>query len=286
MADEAPVANATDQSSESNGESTTPEEVAQVLKSSGMNIDTPTAVDEEEGTDPDTVVDEDPAPEAPAEDPEPEQAPPEVKPQPPTQPDQTDTADDKYSFEVTDANGVTFKIPVGAKMEDILAEFEPKNNGQVLDILNQLQKLEGQKTADDAQAQTEAETAARSERASELLKVWGDEAKDLQAQKRIATGEDGNKRVNEVYKFMADENDKRMNAGKPTLNSFEDALDKLEAKEGREAKVEQDKAEKEEARKNGALVGGSSAASTSSAPTYKGGAKNANQALRAMGLLN
>jgi hypothetical protein len=32
----------------------------------------------------------------------------------------------------------------------------------------------------------------------------------LQAQKRIPDGEDGDKRVDEVYKYMADENEKRM----------------------------------------------------------------------------
>lgn len=195
-------------------------------------------------------------------------------------------AADKYSFEVTDANGVTFKVPVDATMEDVLAEFEPKNNGQVIDILEKLREMKEQKAKDDASEADETAKAETAQRASEIRKSWDAEVTDLTAQKRLPTGEDGEKRTAEVYKFMAAENDKRMQDGKATLNSFEDALDKLEAKEGRDAKVAADKKEKEDARKNGSLVGGSSAASTNATPVYKAGAaKNANAALRSMGLI-
>jgi hypothetical protein len=85
---------------------------------------------------------------------------------------------------------------------------------------------------------------------------------------------------------MADENEKRMKEGKATLNSFEDALDKLENKEARDKAVEAAKADKGEARRKGALVGGSSAPASSGPPVYKAGsATNANDALRKAGLL-
>jgi hypothetical protein len=272
-----------------NGEGTSHEEVAKVLKTSGVDIGDE-IVDEEEGDDPDKVSapaaeEEKSEDDADTADDDKEK---ENKPVPAAKADDTPDADteDKYSFEIEDANGVTFKIAVGATMEQILAEFEPKNNGQVIDILHRLGKLETQKTADEAQAADDAAKAERSEAASKILEGWGEEAKELQAQKRIPAGEDGDKRIDEVYKYMADENETRMKAGKATLNTFEDALDKLENKEAREAKVEQDKADKDTARKNGSLVGGSSAPASSPQPVYaRGSARNVNDAIKKMGLL-
>jgi hypothetical protein len=271
-----------------NGEGTTPEEVASVLKSAGINLPEnkpapEAAVDDEEGEDPDKpVVDEEEPAEAeeePAEEEEPAK-------EPAKQVEPVAADDDKYSFQIEDANGVAFKISVGAKMEDILAEFEPKNNGQILDILEQLREVKDQKTADDAQAEQDSAAAARTEQTQQYLKGWSEEAEALQGAKRIPEGKDGETRIGEVYKFMADENDARIKANKPTLNSFEDALDKLENKEARDAKVEQDKQDKETARKNGGKVGGASAPASSGTPVYKAGsAKNANQAIRTLGLL-
>lgn len=288
-----------------NGEGTTPEEVASVLKSSGINLPAEpkaAAADDEEGDDPDAIVADAGEEDAAGEGTDTEEVANEEPVKPATEDDgkpaPTDeevqaaadarvaTADDKYSFEVEDANGVTFKVPVGAKMEDVLKEFEPKNNGQILDILDQLRDMKAQKAADDA---TEAENTSKAEQAqrvSEIRKAWDGEVTDLTAQKRIPEGTEGEDRVKEVYKFMAEENGKRMEAGRPTIGSFEDALDKLEAKEGREAKVAADKAAKDDARKNGGLVGGSSAPATGSSPVYRAGtARNANEAIRAMGLI-
>jgi hypothetical protein len=283
-----------------NGEGTTPEEVAATLKSAGINlpVETPAAAaeGEEEGDDPDAPAggEEPAAPAAPAEEPAaPAEDEDDGKPAPTDEEVQAAAdaraaaADDKYSLTVEDANGVSFKIPVGATMEDILAEFEPKNNGQILDILSQLQDLKVQKANDD---KAEAEQTAKTEQAqrvSEIRKGWESEVTDLTAQKRIPDGEDGKARVNEVYKFMSEENDKRMAAGKPTIGSFEDALDKLEAKEGRDKAAEAAKAAKTDARAKGSLVGGSSAAATSAPKPYRAGsARNANEAIRSMGLLN
>lgn len=264
-------------------ESTTPEEVAQVLKSSGMDIKPEKPVDKvedaEEGDDPD-------AEEEPDETVEEDKA---EKPKPPEKPEASQEAatDDKYSFQVEDNNGVTYKIDATANIEDVLAEFEPKNNGQIIAILDQLRTVKDLKASDDAKAADDKVAEDRRTAASQLLEDWQNEAKALQTAKRIPTGEDGDKRVNEVYKYMSDENTKRMKDGKPTLNSFEDALDKLENKEGREKVIADAKAEKERARSNGALVGGSSARASSGSPVYKvGSAKNSTQALRAMGLLD
>lgn len=283
----APAAAPEELANDPQGEGTTPEEVASVLKSSGMNLpgsEAPPVVDDEEGDEPEEPVAAPPAEEEEAEE-EPVEEPVE-EPAKPVPAVADETADDKYSFEITDANDVTFKISADAKMEDILAEFEPKNNGQILDILEQLREVKGQKAVDDAKAETDKATEERQARASELLQGWDEEAKALQGNKRIAEGDDGSKRISAVYKFMADENDKRIKDGKPTLNSFEDALDKLENKEARDKAVADAKAEKEEARRKGGLVGGASAPASSGQPVYKAGtAKNANEAIRSLGLL-
>lgn len=289
MADEVtPAAEAEGDNSEGAGEpleGTTPEEVAKI-----MNLPSkPEAVaDEEEGDDPDAPVDkteEDDGEEESEESDESEEE--EVEsPAKPVVAELSASDDDKYSLTVEDANGVSFKIPVGAKMEDIMAEFEPKNNGQILDILNQLQKLEAQKSADEQTAEAESAKAAQAQKVSDIRAGWEAESKDLQASKRIPAGDDGDKRIADVYKFMNEQNDSRIKAGKPTLNSFEDALDKLEATESRDKVVADAKAAKEEARKNGSLVGGSSAPATGPTKAYSAGsARNANEAIKNMGLV-
>lgn len=297
-----------------NGEGTTPEEVAATLRSSGMKVDTPPAAaagDDEEGDDPDAAAagagdddaaagagdddaaagdddaaagDDEDEPAAGADDGKPAPTAEEVKA---AQDAKNAEITSKYAFEVTDANNVTFKITPDATMEDILAEFEPKNNGQILDILEKLREAKDSQKADQAEEAKQTQATERAQRASEIQKGWTAEAKDLQAQKRIPDGDDGDKRISDVYEFMATENTARMKAGRPTLNSFEDALDKLENKEARDKTVEDAKAEKETARKNGGLVGGSSAPAGNAAPVYKAGAaRNANDALRSMGLLS
>lgn len=271
-----------------NGEGASQTEIDAALKSSGIKLPTESvaAADDEEGEDPDKpaapVADDK---EEPAADEEPEPAAKPAKPATPPAPDAS-AADDKYSFQIEDLNGVTFKISADAKMEDILAEFEPKNNGQILDILEQLRIVKDQKASDEAEAAKQTAETERTEQTNKFLADWGDEAKALQGVKRIPEGTDGDTRISEVYKFMADENTKRMEAGKPTLNSFEDALDKLENKEARDKVAADAKADKEKARANGGKVGGSSAPASSGPPIYRAGsARNANQALRSMSLL-
>lgn len=264
------------------GEGTTPEEVAKVLN---LPADKPVAKvdDAEEGDDPDTAK-PDKQEDEPDETVEEDKAE-ESEPEKPLSPDEA-TTDDKYSFQIEDANGATFKITADAKMEDILSEFEPKNNGQVLDILEKLREVKDLKKADDLKAEDDKIAENRRSEASKLLTGWQEEAKALQGNKRLPEGADGEKRISAVYKFMADENDKRIKDNKPTLNSFEDALDKLENKEARDKAAADAKADKDKARENGAKVGGSSAAASTGIPTYRAGSsRNSNEALRSLGLI-
>lgn len=262
------------------GEGTTPEEVAQVLKSSGMKLRVaPKAAEEPVADEP--VTEADVEPEKPAEE---KVTPPAKAPETPEVVPEGKT----FSIEVEDANGVTFKINAGDSLEDALRDFEPKNNGQILQVLRSVEKMEADKAKYDADQATEAETAAKNVRVAAIQQGWSEEIKDLQAQKRIPeNGKDAdNTRVAEVYKFMAEENTKRIAANKPTIGSFEDALDKLENKEVRAAKVEADKAERDTARKNGGLVGGSSAPASNTPAAYKAGtARNSAEAIRKLGLL-
>jgi hypothetical protein len=100
-------------------------------------------------------------------------------------------SEDKHSFTVEDASGVTYKITADADIEEVLKDFDPKSNGQLISILDQLREVKASKAADDAQAAEDSAKAERSANASKILEGWQSEAKDLQAQKRIPAGEDG-----------------------------------------------------------------------------------------------
>jgi hypothetical protein len=191
-----------------------------------------------------------------------------------------------FSVEVEDANGKKFTVTPDDNLEEVLAEFEPKNNGQVLQLMRDLDRLSGEKSKfEDSKAADEAE-AAHAETISKIHESWDNEVTKLQGEKRLPLDAKIEDRKAEVFKFMAEENDKRNEDGRPLLQSFEDALDKLELREGKEAKVAKAKAEKERTKQRGGLVGGSSAPATSGAPVYRSGsARNSNEALRELGLL-
>lgn len=191
-----------------------------------------------------------------------------------------------FTVEIEDANGKKFTVSPDDNLEDVLAEFEPKNNGQVLQLMRTLDKLGNEKAAHEASQAEEAEAAARAEQVTGIQAGWDDEIKRLQGEKRLPLDAKIEDRKTAVFKFMAEENEKRQTENRPLLQSFEDALDKLELKESKDAQVAEARREKEDNKKRGGLVGGSSAPATSSAPVYKSGmARNSNEALRAMGLL-
>lgn len=192
-----------------------------------------------------------------------------------------------FELEVEDANGEKFVLKPGDDLEKVLKDFEPKSNGQIFAVLKQLSDLESQKQEYEAEQANKAEEADKQERISSIQKGWDDEIKALRGEKRIEVGADGkSERVDKVFEFMNKENDKRLQDGRPLIQSFEDALDKLELSELKDAEAKKAKEAKETARKNGGKVGGASAPATSGVPVYKGGARNATDALRGMGVLN
>lgn len=190
-----------------------------------------------------------------------------------------------FSVEIEDANGNKFNI---GSLQDLPRDFEPKDNVQVMEILQQLQDLKNEKTSWESKRVETEQAAEKAQLVTNIQAGWDKEIATLQGEKRLPIGSDGKstERTNQVFKFMSEENNRRAANGIPLIQSFGDALDKIELVERREADKKAEVDAKELARKNGGLIGGSSAPATAGKPTYKAGtAKNANQALRTMGLL-
>ena len=273
---EEPAAPSTDNINSEEG-GVTPEEVAQVLGKPAPAVEEP-------------VVEEEPEqPEAPVEPEEPVAEPKVEEPKV-----ETPAADDapeapSFALEVEDANGVKFVINPEDNIDEVLKDFEPKDNGQIFKIIEDRMQL---KLDAKAYAEEQAAKSAEAEREQAIANIqagWDKEAEKLQNEKRLPVTADGktNERLEEVYKFMAETNQKRVEAGMPPIQTLEDALDKLELAEKKAAEVEAAKKAKEEARARGALVGGSSAPASNGGPTYSAGSgvRNASQAIKKMGLL-
>lgn len=266
-------------SAEDGGVTTTPEEVEVLLglKPMGKVETTPEEEEDDEPEAPSTpdAPDAGPTPDAPKD--------PEIAPDAPSEPDVDIPT---FELEVEDVNGEKFTLKPGDDLEEVLKDFEPKSNGQIFAVLEKLGELKSQKAAFEQEQATKAEESEKAEQLATIQSGWDKEIESLQGAKRLEVTTDGkNERVDAVFKYMNEENDKRIEDGRPLIRSFEDALDKLELIETKTAAAEKAKEEKELARKRGSLVGGSSAPATSGAPVYKGGARNANDAMRQMGIL-
>lgn len=191
-----------------------------------------------------------------------------------------------FSLQVEDLNGEVLTLNVGDDIEKVLENFEPKNNGQVFKLMHDFMRLEDQKTAwenQQAEATTEAE---RAELVSTIQAGFDSEIHKLQGEKRLPLDGKIEERKSEIFKFMSDENERRSQDGRPLIQSFEDALDKIELQEKKTAEKETAKQAKEQTRRVGGMVGGSSAPASGAGHTYvAGSARNANDALRIAGLI-
>jgi hypothetical protein len=239
--------------------SETPEQLnAKIDAELGLEPQAPPAPAADETTpetppaDPETgepVSPEDPTPTSPpAEEPKEEPA---AKDTPPATPADTD-----LFIEVEDANGVTHKI---SAIEDLPEDFEPKHNRQILEIVAKIGKLESQR---ETQATTAAETArqeAETKAQAERFKSWDNEVEALAKDKRIDPKD--TERVDAVFAHMNKINAARREAGNPNLvNSFEDALEKLEAVEAKQVAESAKKTETDNAKKKAGLIGRTSSA--------------------------
>lgn len=187
-----------------------------------------------------------------------------------------DTPD--FSFTVEDANGQTVKIAPGDSIEDVLKDFEPRNNGQIIAILDQLREAKDNAAKYEADQQAAKDAEAKSQQITTIQEGWDKEFDQL--------GIKEESRRADIFQYMAKANDERSAAGRPLIASIEDAKLGLEAQEAKAAAEQAKKDAKDTARKNGGLVGGSSAPASSGNAAYKAGsARNVNQAIRNAGLL-
>lgn len=260
--------------------SVTADEVAQVL-----NIKAPAAqeISAEKPTEETPAEPEKPeTPAEPVEQPKPEA--PKAEPATPDTPAEVTS----FALEIEDAEGNKITINPGDNLDEVLADFVPKNNGQIFQIVKDVMKMEQAKEAYDADQAKVAEKAEYDKRVADIQAGFDLEVERLQGEKRLPTVADGkeNERLSAVYKFMTEENGKRIAAGQPPIQTIEDALDKLELREKREAEAEAARKAKEDARARGGLVGGSSAPAASTQSSHVPlSATNANQALKNAGLL-
>jgi hypothetical protein len=216
------------------------------------------------------------APETPPETPPEEPVEPagEEDPTPPEEPEApveepkaaTAPTDEELFIQVEDAEGVTHKI---SKIEDLPEDFEPKSNRQIIEIVAQLAKLDAKaETLAAEQAEVEAR-AAENERQQQQFDAWDREIKSL-GKDRIDPKDQT--RIDAVFDHMIAINKARAEAGNPNrLQSFEDALDKFEAQEIKNAEADKAKAENARAKAKASVIGGTSAPSTGDAQPYRSG---------------
>lgn len=182
-------------------------------------------------------------------------------------PEPAKPSDEAQFIEVEDSAGVTHKI---SKLEDLPEDFEYKNSRQPLEIYKQLEKLERDATEAAEIKRTQEEEAAVNQSKQEQFDAWDKEVTELAKSKRVDVKD--TERIDAVFKHMNEINAARAKAKNPNLlTSFEDALDKFEAKEAAD-KAEQDKKNDNElAKKKSSLIGRSSAAAGGEHYVYKAG---------------
>lgn len=191
-----------------------------------------------------------------------------VEPPKPAEPAEPATpTDENLSIDVEDADGVTHKI---SQIEDLPVDFTPKNNRQIIEIVSSLAKLDNQREAAEVKAATDAEVAAVTEANTQQYKAWDNEIAELAKEKRVTITDTD--RVNDVFGYMNEINAARTKAGNPNLiTSFEDALDKFEAKETRDVEEADKKNGNAVAKQKSGIIGRSSAAAGKDTYVYRAG---------------
>jgi hypothetical protein len=170
-------------------------------------------------------------------------------------------------IEVEDAEGVTHKI---SKIDDLPEDFSPKNNRQIIEIVAQLTKLDQQMNDRERTRAQEALLAEQTRVQQEQFDAWDKEIAELVKQKRVTASDTDT--TNKVLEFMAKVNTDRAKAGNPNLiYSFEDALDKYEAVQAKEAANDKQKQENDRAKAKASLIGGSNSTGAGSSSVYVSG---------------
>lgn len=193
--------------------------------------------------------------------------------------EQTPTPSVALTLEVEDAAGKKYQIE---KIEDLPEDFNPKNNRQAIQIISDLAKLETKREVAAAQEVSAKATEEARAKQNAWLTSLDSEIATIQAEGRLdkpkaafGTPEFVNdpavRRVDEVFKYMASENDRRATAGVEPIRSFTDALDKIELKELRAAEAEKTRQEVQTAKAKSGLIGRTSAGGVTASPVYVAG---------------
>ncbi len=197
-------------------------------------------------------------------------------------------------MEVTNSDGEKVKLSLDDGIPDGFLFVDDKQLFEVLDSFQEMKQLKADReTKIEATLATKAEADANQATQAATMNGWANEIQDLTdaglidaAKANPATGtayteaeiaaDPGLKLTNDVFKFMSEENTKRVTAGKAPLTSFTAAFtlfkkDATAAEKEAEAKKQADLV-----KQRGAIVGGSSAPTGGGkTPVYKrGSAKN------------
>lgn len=184
-----------------------------------------------------------------------------------------------FSFEVQDADGKTYKI---TKIEDLPEDFDPKNNRQIMEIIAQANKLEGEIAKHEADSVVAEEQAVLAAAQKEIQTGWESEITELVDEKlldkpKLAENnpkykdDPANKKIDEVFKYIKDTNDARKKANNPNmLTSFRDAYDRMELRDIKAKQVEDGKKEGDLAKAKAGVIGTNSTTSTET-PVYRAG---------------
>lgn len=165
-------------------------------------------------------------------------------------------------------------------------DFRFKNDKQLADILEAKAEMAALYKERSAERETEikAQEATKSaeQQKADQLAGWDAEIQDLIDSGIIAAPkakvgdkdfleDESVKKIDAVFKFMAEKNDERAKENKPAIRSFGTAFSMYENDAKVKAEAEAEAKSNADAKTKGALVGGSSAASTGGGKPYVAG---------------
>lgn len=190
-----------------------------------------------------------------------------------------------YTFK--DATGKTFVLKPGDSLEEVLNDFEPTSNGQIMQVLREFQNLEAKQSEIEADRQKavyeEQQEQAAKERQEQTMQSWESEIEALQKAGVLETpkAKPGSnnwlkdpavQKLDGVFKFMAEENEKRAKEGQMPITSFGTALTIMTQEAEKKAKEDAIKRDNDAAKAKAELVGrGGSSAADSGAQLYRAG---------------
>lgn len=185
----------------------------------------------------------------------------------PVKPEPATPSDEKLFIEVVDAEGVTHKI---SSIDDLPEDFTPKNNRQIMEIIKATDRLDQQRETNAAEAEKAEQAQFIEETKQAQFQSWDNEITELAKSKRVDVSNPD--RINDVFGYMNEINNARREAGNPNLiTSFEDALEKFEVKESKDADALAKKNGNDLAKIKSGMIGRSSASSGGSNYVYRAG---------------